>query len=103
MYEISIEPLQRVIKFYDSEKGESAEGRTRYTTSMLFTDLGLKECRIHLVQGHLNDHMNRQLFHWVKSQGYKRAQFEVPTGTPASRLATYEKTVDGLDHYTVDL
>lgn len=103
MFEMAVEPLQRVIKFYDTSKGESVDGRTRYSTSLLFTDLGLRECRLHMVQGVLTDEINRQLFLWVRSQGYLKAQFEVPAGTRASRIAMYEKTVDGLDRYVVML
>lgn len=102
-YEMTVDPLQQVIKFYDSDKGESAEGQTRYSMSMLCTELGLRECRLHLVQGELNHDINMMMFGWAKKQGYKKVQMEVPEGTPCTRLAKYSHTVDGLDRYIVNL
>lgn len=102
-YEVTVEPLQQTLKIYETSKGESCEGRTRYSVSMLISSLGLKECRVHLVQGELTHEINTLVFKRVKELGFERAQFEVPHGTPASRFATFVKTVDGLDRYIVDL
>ena len=103
MYEVSVDELQRTIKIYDTSKGESAENKTRYSTSMILTDLALGECRIHFAQGRLNEHINKLVFLTVKQLGYKQAQLEVPTGTPASRMAEYQYTRNGLDRYIVRL
>lgn len=103
MIEISVSPLVRTIQLFDTEKGESKEGRTRYSCSMLLTDLGLKECRVHFVQGVLTPEINDIVFQKVKSLGYVKAQMEVPEGTTCTRMAKYQYTRDGLDRYTVDL
>lgn len=102
-YEVTVEPLQQTLKIYNKSKGQSSKGKTRYLVSMLITSLGLKECRVHLVQGELSHEINLIVFQEVKKLGFDKAQFEVPTGTPASRFAKYIKTVDGLDRYEVDL
>jgi len=102
-YELVLYPLIRSILIYDRQNGESVDQKTRYSTSMLITDLGLGECRLHSVTGVLNQEINQAMFEFVRGLGYKRAQFEVPAGTAASRLATYQKTADGLDRYTVEL
>jgi hypothetical protein len=70
---------------------------------MLLTDLGCNECRLHLASGVLNDEINGLVMELVQSMGFERIQFEVPEGTSASRHAMYEKTVDGLDRYVVEL
>ena len=103
MYEMIVEPLQQVIKFYNTEAGESYRGKTRYTTSLVVSELGLKECRLHLVHGKLDQEIIESVFKWVKGKGYTRAQFEVPAGTKATSLATYQYTKDGLDRYFVEL
>lgn len=102
-YELVLYPLIRSILIYDRNNGESADQKTRYSTSMLITDLGLGECRLHSVTGVLNQEINQAMFGFIRGLGYSKVQFEVPAGTTASRLATYEKTADGLDRYTVIL
>ena len=103
MYQFDVQPLTQVLHIYDADKSESAAGRTRYTTSMLLTDLGLKECRIHLAEGELNDEINLGVFKLLKAQGYVQAQLEVPAGTNATRLGKYSHTRDGLDRYIVEI
>ncbi len=102
-YEIGVTALQRSLQIYDSAMGESLADKTRYSTSMLLTDLGCNECRLHLVSGVLNDEINGLVMELVRSLGFERIQFEVPEGSNASRHAMYDKTVDGLDRYVVEL
>lgn len=103
MIEVSVSPLVRTIQLFDTDKGESKDRRTRYSCSMLLTDLGLKECRVHFVQGTLTPEINEIVFNTVKDLGYVKAQMEVPEGTPCTRMAEYQYTRDGLDRYIVDL
>jgi len=103
MYQFDLQPLTQVLHIYDSAKGESAAGRTRYTTSMMVTDLGLRECRLHLVQGELNDEINLGVGNVLKSLGYERGQLEVPAGTKATRHAIFVRSCDGLDRYILRL
>ena len=102
-YQIVASPLVRQIQVYDATQGQSYEAKTRYVTSMLLTDLGLSECRLHLVSGVLNHEINEGVFNLAKALGYRRAQFEVPHGTKASRLAEFQYTHDGLDRYITNL
>lgn len=103
MYEIVDSPMVTAIKIYDKDKGESSEGRTRYTTSLLLTNLSMGEGRLHFVQGRLDDEMNALIFDLCRAKGYKQVQFEVPTGTKASRRAKFMYTFDGLDRYVMNL
>ena len=103
MLEISFTPITQTIQIFDTEKGESKEGRTRYSCSLLITDLGCRECRVHFIQGRLTHEMNTLVFKHVKAMGYVQGQLEVPEGTPATRLGEYQYTRDGLDRYTIQL
>lgn len=103
MYEFALTPLQQIVHIYDKAKGESSAGKTRYTTSLLISDLGLKECRLHLVQGELNKEINLGIYNVLKALDYVQAQLEVPEGTPATGLGVYSHTRDGLDRYIVEI
>jgi len=101
MYQFDLRPLTWKLYVYDSAKGESAAGRTNYTTSMLITDLGLKECRVHFVHGKLGKEINLGIYNTMKALDYVQGQLEVPAGTPATGLGVYSHTCDGLDRYIV--
>lgn len=96
-------PIQRCLLVYHKKKGENYLSRTRYSTSMLITDLSMKECRIHLAKGILNPEINAAIMALVKKMGYERAQFEVPEGAVATRHAKFIKNADGLDRYLVEI
>ena len=99
-----VEPVSRKFKFYDTSKGESAEGRTRYSCNMIFVDLQMNDCWIHSVNGKLTNEINQRMYLWAKNHGFKTCRLEVPTGTTATRLARLvEENVNGLDRYEIDI
>ena len=102
-YEISCRPMVSAIQIYDTEAGQSLGGKTRYCCSMLLTDLGLSECRLHFVSGRLDHEINSKMFELCKSLGFVQIQLEVPAGTNASRFATFQYSRDELDRYLVKL
>lgn len=102
-YELSAAPMTRMVQIYDTEQGQSRKAMTRYCCSMLLTDLGLRECRLHFVQGVLNDEINRLVIGLCRELGYVQIQLEVPAGTPATRHARFHHTRDGLDRYVIEL
>jgi hypothetical protein len=75
----------------------------RYANSMLLTNLSMGEVRIHFTQGKLDDEINKNIGVICRKMGYKKAQMEVPTGTPCTRYAKFEYSDGVLDRYTVDL
>lgn len=103
MIEISTTPIIRSIKVFDTDKGQSISGRTRYECEMLLTDLACGECRLHSVNGKLTNEINEQVIALCKDLGYRRIQFEVPAGTNASRHAKFQYSHDGLDRYVIEL
>lgn len=102
-YEIAPTDLITSLQIYDKRKGESYKDKTRYTTSVLITNLALKECRLHLGQGTLNDEIIYGISKWLYDEGYTDIQFEVPAGTSASRFSTFVDSKDGLDRYKCNL
>ena len=98
-YEISYTPIVASVQVYDTEKGQSKEGKTRYECSMLITNLSCGECRLHFVQGALTNEINLQMMNLCRELGYRQVQFEVPAGTSASRHAKFMFTHEGLDRY----
>ena len=103
MYQFDIKPRQYELRIYDSAKGESAAGRTNYTTSMLIDDLGMRECRLSLAHGELSNEINVGIIKALKALEFEQAQLEVPAGTKATRHATFVRTCDGLDRYIFEV
>ena len=104
MYELVAEPVSTKIKFYDTSKGESAEGKTRYSCNMIFVDLMMNDCWIHSVNGKLTNEINQLIYMWAKERGFKTCRLEVPHGTTATRLGKLVlENVNGLDRYQVDI
>ena len=91
------------IQIYDESKGQSPEKMTRYECSLLLTDLGLNECRLHFIQGKLNNEINLQIMDICREMGYVQVQFEVPSGTKATRYSEFQYSLGGLDRYIIKL
>ena len=102
-YEFLVTPLQRIVRVYDTEAGQSPEGKTPYCNGFLLTDIGMRECTLNLMQGHLTDGMIRQIIALARGLGFIQAQFEIPKGFPATRFGKRVGTELGLDRYIVDL
>lgn len=98
-YRYHVCPLVRTIQIFK----KSQPFGSRYHTSLLLTDLSMGECRLHFVQGHLDDEINASIAKLCHQLGYKKIQFEVPHGTGASRYAKLDWSDGVLDRYTVDL
>jgi hypothetical protein len=61
------------------------------------------ECRITKAMGTLTEEVLVEIAIRAANKGYHYMHFEVAHGSPASHWAEYQKTVDGMDYYTVDL
>lgn len=69
----------------------------------LIEPLNQYECEVTLTKGELNDEANIRIGLEALALGYRVLHFHRSAGGPASRWATYVKTVDGMDYYRVDL
>ena len=65
--------------------------------------LSQDECVVTKAHGELSDAINVDIGLKAHALGYKVLRFKVSAGTPVSHWATFEKTVNGMDFYRVDL
>jgi hypothetical protein len=65
--------------------------------------LSQHDCRITKAMGKLTEDVLVAIARFCHSKGYKFMSFEVTKGHKASHWADYQKTVGGMDYYTVDL
>ena len=65
--------------------------------------LSQDECVVTKAHGELSDAINVEIGLKAHALGYKVLHFKVSAGTPVSHWAVFEKTVNGMDFYRVDL
>lgn len=65
--------------------------------------LSQHECVVTKAKGELSDEVNVAIGLKAYAMGYKVMHFKVPAGSKVSRWSVYEKTVNGMDFYRVDL
>lgn len=75
----------------------------KYSTVCVIEPLTQHECQIAPCLGILTEEINVGLGLKCIELGFKTLHFQVEEGTCVSRHAKYQKTVGGMDYYTVDL
>jgi len=65
--------------------------------------LNQHECLVTKAKGVLSDEINIGIGFEAMRAGYRVMHYTVAAGSKSSRHGVYQKTVNGLDYYTVDL
>lgn len=65
--------------------------------------LNQHECRVTKAKGVLSDEVNVAIGLYALSKGYHVMHYEVAAGSKSSRRGVYQKTINGMDYYIVDL
>lgn len=82
--------------------GKSHANRDPFDASYILTPF-MDGVLCHQMQGRLSDEINLCIGRNAFEMGWKTLYFTRPAGERATRHATYHHTLDGFDHYQVDL
>jgi len=82
--------------------GKSHANRDPWDTIYILTPF-MDGVLCHQVHGQLSDEINVSIGENAFDMGWKTLYFTRATGERVTRYATYSHTMDGLDHYRVDL
>lgn len=104
---VTVEPIKNgahAVRVWLNEHDDSApDSGADIDTMAVIEPLNQYECEVSLTLGALSDDVNVRIGFKALELGYRVLHFRRAAGGPASRWAKYQKTVNGMDYYTVDL
>jgi len=100
---IPINNGSHALRIWFGEEGDTGDSGEDIDTMAVLERLSENECEVILTKGRLSDEANIRIALKAIELGYKKLHFLRSSGGPASHWAEYQKTVNGMDYYTVDL
>jgi hypothetical protein len=91
------------VRIWLKEEDGTPDSGADIDTMAVLEPLSQYDCEVTLTKGELSDEANIRIGLKALALGYHRLHFHRAAGGPVSRWAKYQKTVNGMDYYTVDL